>query len=246
MLPEITILGLDLQLFGLMFGLGFVAAGLVLARRLRELGKPVDWAQEIAFAGLIGGLIGAKVWYAVDQNDFGSLFSGVGLTWYGGALGGAATVVAWAKWRRYPGAALIDLCAPALMLGYAIGRVGCQLSGDGDYGPPSDLPWAMAYPEGTVPTTEEVHPTPIYETLATGMAAYWLWAWRDRLPAGGVFALYLLLAGLERLLAEFVRRNSDVALGLTLAQLISVVMMVAGAVWLARLRGRPAAAQPAT
>ena len=241
MLPEISILGLDLQLFGLMFGLAFVAAGLVLARRLRELDRPADWAQEIAFAGLIGGLIGAKVWYAVDQNDFGSLFSGTGLTWYGGALGGAAAVIGWARWRDFYGVQLLDLCAPALMLGYAIGRVGCQLSGDGDYGIASDLPWAMAYPEGTVSTTEEVHPTPIYETLATGGAALWLWRWRDRMPPGGLFALYLLLAGLERLLVEFIRRNDDVALGLTLAQLVSVAMVIWGAAWLLRLRGRPVA-----
>jgi phosphatidylglycerol:prolipoprotein diacylglycerol transferase len=239
-LPEISVFGLDLQLFGLMFGLGFVAAGLVLARRLRELGKPTDWAQEIAFAGLIGGLIGAKVWYAVDKNDFGSLFSGTGLTWYGGALGGAASVIAWSRSRGFTGVQLLDLTAPALMLGYAIGRVGCQLSGDGDYGIASDLPWAMAYPDATVPTTEEVHPTPIYETLATGAAAYWLWRWRDRMPPGGVFALYLLLAGLERFLVEFLRRNTDAALGLTLAQLVSVPMIVIGAAWLVRLRAQPA------
>ena len=241
MLPEISILGLDLQLFGLMFGLAFVAAGLVLARRLRELDRPAEWAQEIAFSGLVGGLIGAKLWYAIDNGDAGSLLSGVGLTWYGGAIGGALAVFAWAHRRDFLGLALLDLAAPALMLGYAIGRIGCQLSGDGDYGIASDLPWAMAYPEGTVATTEEVHPTPIYETLATGLCAHWLWRWRNRLPAGGLFALYLLLAGTERLLVEFIRRNDDVALGLTLAQLVSVVMAVAGAVWLVRLRGRSAA-----
>jgi phosphatidylglycerol---prolipoprotein diacylglyceryl transferase len=240
--PEIPIFGLDLQTFGLMFGLAFIAAGALVARRLRELGRNPDWASEMAFAALAGGLVGAKLWYAVDENDFGSLLSGTGLTWYGGAIGGALAVFAWARWRGILGLQLLDVAAPALMLGYAIGRVGCQLSGDGDYGVASDLPWAMAYPDGVVPTTEEVHPTPIYETLATGLAAYWLWRWRDRLPAGGLFALYLVLAGLERFLVEFIRRNDPSLLGLTTAQLVSVAMVVAGAVWLARLRGRPAAA----
>src|SRR5918993_280437 len=100
-------------------------------------------------------------------------------------------VLLWARWRGFLGLRLLDLCAPGLALGYAIGRVGCQLSGDGDYGVESDLPWAMAYPEGTVPTTDEVHPTPVYETLVMGAVAWFLWRRRDVTPAGGVFALYL-------------------------------------------------------
>ena len=138
----------------------------------------------------------------------------------------------WAWYRGYLGTALLDLCAPALALGYAVGRIGCQLSGDGDYGKPWDGPWAMAYPDGTVPTTEEVHPTPVYETLAMAGVAYVLWRLRNRLTGGLLFALYLVLAGTERLLVEFIRRNEDVALGLTQAQLISVGMILAGGIWL--------------
>jgi phosphatidylglycerol:prolipoprotein diacylglycerol transferase len=236
--PEVSIFGLDLQLFGLMFGLGFIAAGAVLSRRLSELGKPPEWASEMAFAALIGGLVGAKLWYAADENDPGSLLSGSGLTWYGGAIGGAAAVCAWAAWRRFLGLALFDLAAPALMLGYAIGRIGCQLSGDGDYGTESDLPWAMAFPNGTEPTDAEVHPAPIYETLGTGLAAYVLWALRDRLPKGGLFALYLVLAGAERFLVEFIRLNEPSFIGLTTAQVVSAVMIASGAAWLAVVLGR--------
>jgi phosphatidylglycerol:prolipoprotein diacylglycerol transferase len=90
----------------------------------------------------------------------------------------------------------------------------------------------MAYPEGTEPIEETVHPTPIYETLAMGLIAYLLWRLRDRFQAGVLFAIYLVLAGLERLLVEFVRRNEDVVLGLTQAQLLSVAMIVVGTVWL--------------
>jgi phosphatidylglycerol:prolipoprotein diacylglycerol transferase len=131
---------------------------------------------------------------------------------------------------------LLDVCTPPLAIGYAIGRIGCQLSGDGDYGIASSLPWAMAYPKGTVPTDVKVHPTPIYETLAMGTAAVVLWHFRDRFRPGILFAIYLVVAGAERLLVEFIRRNHEAALGLTLPQLISVGMMIAGGAWILRAR----------
>ena len=251
MQPEIELGPITLQTFGLCFALAFVAAGWLLWKRLGELGKPVDWAYEMGFAALLGGLIGSRLDFIlqnydeVSDNLLGNIFSGSGLVWFGGLVGGAIGVFIWAWYRGYLGTALLDLCAPALALGYAVGRVGCQLSGDGDYGKPWDGPWAMSYPDGTVPTTEEVHPTPVYETLAMAGVAYVLWRLRDRLTGGLLFALYLVLAGAERLLVEFIRRNEDVALGLTQAQLISVGMILAGGIWLllARRGGpRPAPA----
>src|SRR5205807_7786916 len=153
------------------------------------------------------------------------------LEWYGGALGGAIAVIAWMRWRRALELRMIDMSAIALSLGYAIGRIGCQVSGDGDYGIRSHLPWAMGYPHGTVPTPPgvRVQPTPIYETLAMGLVAWVLWRLRDRLRPGGVFALYLVLSGLERLLVEFIRRNKEVLAGLTAPQLESVGLVVVGA-----------------
>ena len=247
MQPEIHIGPLTLQTFGICFGVAFLVCGAVLARRLREIGRPRDWAYEIVFSALVGGLVGARLDYIAQNYDkvshdlLGNLFSGSGLVWLGGLLGGAAGVCIWAWRRGFLGLALLDLCAVPLAIGYAIGRVGCQLSGDGDYGIKSSLPWAMSYPKGTVPTTDKVHPTPVYETLAMGLAALLLWRLRDRFRPGLLFALYLVIAGVERLLVEFIRRNDDLVLGLTLPQLISVGMMVVGGVWLARLR---AAAPP--
>jgi phosphatidylglycerol---prolipoprotein diacylglyceryl transferase len=241
-LPEIELGPVTLQTFGLCFALAFIGAGALVWKRLEELGKPPDWAYEMGFAALIGGLVGSRLDFIlqnydeVDDDLLGNIFSGSGLVWFGGLVGGAIGVLLWAWWRGYLGVALLDLCAPALALGYAIGRIGCQLSGDGDYGQPWDGPWAMAYPDGTVPTEEEVHPTPVYETLAMGLVAFVLWRLRDRLTGGRLFALYLVLAGLERLLVEFIRRNEDVALGLTQAQLISIAMILAGAIWLAAKR----------
>jgi phosphatidylglycerol:prolipoprotein diacylglycerol transferase len=249
--PEIEIGPLTLQTFGICFALAFLAAGALVGLRLKELGKPVDWAYEIGFSALAGGFIGARVnfmienWDEVSDDILGNVFSGSGLTWYGGAIGGALAVFAWAWYRGFLGTALLDLCAPALALGYAIGRIGCQLSGDGDYGKEWDGPWAMAYPDGTEPTTAEVHPTPVYETLTMALVAWVLWRLRNRLTGGLLFALYLVLSGLERFLVEFIRRNDDVALGLTEAQLISVVMVLAGAIWLAVGLRRPASPAPA-
>jgi phosphatidylglycerol:prolipoprotein diacylglycerol transferase len=132
---------------------------------------------------------------------------------------------------------MFDMCAVALALGYAIGRIGCQVSGDGDYGIRSNLPWAMGYPHGTVPTAPgvKVQPTPIYETVTMAMLAYALWRLRDRVRPGVLFAIYLAGSGLERLLVEFIRRNKEVAAGLTAPQLESIVLIVAGAAWLALL-----------
>jgi phosphatidylglycerol---prolipoprotein diacylglyceryl transferase len=243
--PEIHVGPLDLQTFGICFALAFLASGALLARRFQELGRLPDWAYEAVFAALIGGLVGSRVDYLIQNYDavsddlFGNIFSGTGLVWYGGLIGGAAGVLLWAWRRGYLGLELLDAMAPALALGYAIGRVGCQLSGDGDYGTGSDLPWAMSYPDGTAPTTEEVHPTPVYETLAMGLVALALWRLRDRFRPGALFALYLVLAGLERLLVEFIRRNDEVVAGLTLAQLVSLAMIAAGAAWIARLRRSP-------
>ena len=238
MQPTIDLGPIDLQTFGICFAAAFLGAGAILGRRLKELGHPTDWAYEAIFAALIGGLIGSRLdfllqnWDQVSDDILGSIFSGAGLVWFGGLIGGAAGVLLWARHRGFLGPALLDACAPGLALGYAIGRVGCQLSGDGDYGEPSDLPWAMSYPDGTVPTTEEVHPTPVYETLTMGLVAVVLWRLRNRLAPGGLFALYLVLAGSERFLVELVRRNDSVVAGLTLPQLISLVMVAAGSAWL--------------
>jgi phosphatidylglycerol:prolipoprotein diacylglycerol transferase len=234
-LPEIDILGLSVKTFGLFFALNFAAWGLVAAKRLKELGKPVDWAYEMVVAALLGGLIGAKLWWAVEEGELSlsGLFSGSGLTWYGGLLGGALAIYAWAKYRRFWTPQLLDFCGIGLALGYAVGRIGCQVSGDGDYGVASDLPWAMAFPEGVVPTDEVVHPAPIYESLAMGTVALVLWHLRDRFRPGTIFGLYLVLAAVERFLVEFIRRNDDTALGLTSAQLFSLALLALGAVALA-------------
>jgi phosphatidylglycerol---prolipoprotein diacylglyceryl transferase len=243
MKPEIEIIGISIKTFGVMFALAFLACGGVVARRLRELGKPVDWAYEIVFAALLGGVVGARAYYVIQNYSevkhdlIGSIFSGSGLVWYGGAIGGAIAVLVWMRWRRAFELRMFDMCATALALGYAIGRIGCQVSGDGDYGIRSSLPWAMGYPHGTLPTPPgvRVQPTPIYETVTMCLLAYLLWRLRDRVRPGVVFALYLVGSGLERFLVEFIRRNKEVLIGLTGPQLESVLLFAIGLAWLAMM-----------
>lgn len=243
MLQEIDLFGLPIKTFGLFFALNFAVWGLLVARRLKELGKPVDWAFEMVIAALVGGLVGARGYWLIQQGEaptLGDVFGGAGLTWYGGLIGGSIAVVLWAKWRGFLSVGLFDLAAPGLALGYAVGRIGCQVSGDGDYGKVWDGPWAMGYPDGVVPTAPGVlvHPTPIYESLAMAALALLLWSLRDRVRPGVLFAGYLIGAGIERLLVEFLRRNDEVWLGLTAAQLESVVLLVAGVVWLVLIKRR--------
>jgi phosphatidylglycerol---prolipoprotein diacylglyceryl transferase len=242
MQPEIHLGPLTIQTFGICFAVGFLVAAAIIARRLRELGEPSEWAWELTFSVMIGGLVGSRLdfmienWSDVKHDLLGHLFSGSGLIWYGGVIGGALGAVVWARRRNWLHWGLADLACIPLAMGYAIGRVGCQLSGDGDYGIHSTLPWAMAYPHGTVPTAVKVHPTPIYETLSMGIVALVLWQYRDRLTGGRLFALYLVLAGIERFLVEFIRRNDDVVLGLTLPQLLSIGMVIFGVLLATRVR----------
>lgn len=236
MLPHIDVLGIELQTFGIFFALNFLAWGAVAGRRLKELGRPPEWAYEMVLVAVVGGLVGAKLYYVIQHGSefsFSGLVSGSGLVWYGGLIGGVVLMLVWAQWRGFRNLHLCDIAGICIPLGYAVGRIGCQVSGDGDYGTASDLPWAMAYPDGVVPTDTEVHPAPMYETFTMGLVALVLWHLRDRVRPGIIFALYLVLAGAERFLVEFIRRNTEAFAGLTAAQLWSLGMIVGGLVWIA-------------
>jgi phosphatidylglycerol:prolipoprotein diacylglycerol transferase len=149
-----------------------------------------------------------------------------------------------ARHYKMPVLQMFDLASPAAALGYGVGRLGCLTSGDGDYGIPTSLPWGMSFPNGIVPTTERVHPTPIYEFLGSIVIFWILWrlgAPREPQPArrgkesrstgrgvGIVFAWYLILTGCGRFAVEFIRINPRVLFGLTNAQVMSLVCIIAG------------------
>ena len=229
--------GYRLPTFGPMVVLGFLAAHFFIKKELQRKGADPELASSIITAAILGGLGGAKLYFVLFElpaqaswrEFFGADFSGSGLTWYGGFVV-AATAIVWVIRRHGMSlGATADASGIGLAIGYAIGRIGCQLAGDGDYGVPTDLPWGMAYPDGVVPTLAKVHPAPVYETLM-GLAIFGvLWSARKRITIPGLsFYLYLIMTGMARLSVEFVRLNPRVLWGLTSAQLISVVLMVVG------------------
>ena len=241
--------------FGLMMMLAFIMSGWAIQLELRRRGLDEEYAADIVIAAVLGGLAGAKIWYWILTG--GSLFSRGGFVWYGGFLGGVAGVIFNTWRRRVPIAFTADLVAPALTLGYAIGRVGCFVVGD-DYGRPSSLPWAVRFPEGLPATTVNnlqafhvafpagtnpadvvaVHPTQVYETTLMLLATAWLWKHRDhRHATGWLFACYLVIAGVERFAIEFLRAKDDRFLnGFTVAQATSVGLIAIGVYLLVKLK----------
>ena len=238
--------------FGLMLATAFITVVFVLQYELKRRGFVPELASAIIMAAGIGGIIGAKVYSALLSGSFNirELFSTSGLVWYGGLIGGCIAVTIVILRSPNPYLPTIDIIGPTLLLGYGIGRIGCLLAGDGDYGPPSDLPWAMAFPNGTVPTDVPVHPTPIYESLMSFAFFGLLWSQRRRFEGvpGTTFGLSLILLGIERFIAEFWRITPRVLGWMTAAQIFSIVAFVVGIVLILWLRSRPraVAAAPAT
>jgi phosphatidylglycerol---prolipoprotein diacylglyceryl transferase len=235
--------GIPIEAFWATVFLGFAASLLVARAELIRLGHDSGAAYDLILWAYVGGFIGARLllvvtaWDDFQRDPFEHLFSGSGWVWQGGIIGGAVAVLWKARRLGLPFGEVADFAGLALAIGQAIGRLGCQLSGDGDYGVPTDLPWGMSYPNGVVPTTDRVHPTPIYEMVGCLLIFAWLWRRRARphVP-GSLFGEYLIATGALRFAVEFVRRNPSVAFGLTIAQWLSLASIALGA---GLLRRRP-------
>jgi phosphatidylglycerol---prolipoprotein diacylglyceryl transferase len=250
----------EITTFGLMMFIAFIAAGWVLTRQFRRYDLSDDLASSMVMWAAIGGIVGAKVYYAILFHDWHLLFDRAGLVWYGGLIGGFAACSWLIVHRRVDYLTVADATAPALAIGYAFGRIGCFLVGD-DYGRPTDSWVGVAFPKGSPPTTAEalrefgvrvdpsippyqvlkVHPTQIYESLsAFAMFAILMWYTRREHRKGRAFALFLVLMGIERFLVEIVRAKDDRFLGpFTIAQLISVILVIVGIVLWSYPRRRP-------
>ncbi len=276
MYPELIKIGpITIHSFGLMAMLGFLITTLVLRKEFARKKIDPDMANSIAVAAVLGGFIGARLYFIIEhwqeflRDPFSMIFSGAGLVWYGGLIGGVIAVVWTLKRLRIPIMSGGDSIAPLILLGYGIGRLGCQLAGDGDYGPPTDLPWAMHYTNGVVPTLNNpklqalyakmypgqpipadiaVHPTPLYDFLLSMLLFFMLWKLRGKLMrTGQLFGLSMIALGFERFVTEFFRMTPKIpGLGITHAQTISILMAIAGGyIWyLAKQRDFPEA--PAT
>jgi len=230
---------LPIHSFGLFMVFCFLTAWRRLQLSLDDAGENPALAESMITWAAVGGIVGARLFYLLTypnllfSEPLKTIFGGAGFVFYGGFIGGAFAV--WILLRREDKSFLkmADLTGPALAVGYAVGRIGCQLSGDGDYGMQSDLPWAMGYPLGVVPTYGEElhHPAPVYESLmAFGTSILLVFSYRKGWfpKTGQLFGVYLFLSGLARFLVEFVRIEPIAALALTQAQLIGIGLVLIG------------------
>ncbi len=249
---------LTITSFGVFLALAFLAGYQVIRVRLRELGESPDLASDILLASLVGGMLGAKIYYLfltwerTVADPANALFSRSGLVWYGGLIG-ATLAVAWVvRWRGQSFLHIADVGAPGLALAHAIGRIGCFLVGD-DYGRPTDSWVGVAFPNGYPPTTAAnlrkdfgvdvpegvpdtevlaVHPTQLYESALLFAVFLILWKLRNKPRAAGwLFGVWMILASAERLFVEFWRAKDDRFLGpFTMAQAISLLILGVGLV----------------
>lgn len=258
MYPEIVSIGpFTVHSYGLMLGISFIVASWMLSKEFERRGVDSALATEVTLLAIVFGVLGSKLFHlfanpAEFRNDpVGALFSPGGLTFHGGLLLAMLAIFIRLRQKKIPFLFVADSVAPALALAYGIGRIGCHLAGDGDYGLPTDLPWgtnyengivkpslmflgsevAKAYPGGLVPDNTPLHPTPIYEFLMMVVLTGILYKLRTKdWPVGKLFSIYLIGAGLERFLIEFIRLNPRLFLGLSEAQLVALGLFFAG-VW---------------
>jgi len=245
--------------------LAFAAAYFALEAEAKRRKLAIDVYSVVAFVAL-AGILGAKIWHVIDTpadrltgDTLRSLSALVnwfrgGFAWFGGFVAGIATLLFLARRYRVGMLTMLDISSSAAAVGYAVGRIGCLISGDGDYGRPTHLPWGMAFPDGLVPTTQtcpqwgapadcRVHPTPIYEFLASVLIYAYIWRRGTRsiqhpLAPGVITGEFLILFGLERFLVEFIRINPAVLWGMSNAQVAALLTIAAGIILLMIARRR--------
>ncbi|HEX2723679.1 MAG TPA: prolipoprotein diacylglyceryl transferase [Gemmatimonadaceae bacterium] len=241
--------------FGFAMLMSFVIAQIILQREMQRKGQDPSHAGDMIFAAVVGGLLGAKLYYAILIGDIGSLMSRAGFVFWGGLIGGIVAVTAVVMKKRLGVARLSDPVALALPAAYAVGRTGCWAVGD-DYGRPFNGPWATTFPQGAPPSTVAnmsnmfgvnfpagtppaqvvaVHPTQLYEVLMGTVMFFVLLRFRDhRHGEGWLFGLYCVLAGIERFVVEFFRAKDDrfFAGGITTAQIIAMGFALFGVIWM--------------
>jgi phosphatidylglycerol---prolipoprotein diacylglyceryl transferase len=257
MIPVLFKLGpITVYSYGMMMALGFLAADFVISSECKRRGLNTDFASSMVVWAAIAGIACSRLYSVIDNfpayahDPWSIIFSGSGFVWYGGLIGGLLSSYFVARYYKIDFWVAADMAGPALVIGQALGRVGCLLSGDGDWGLPTTLPWGMQFPNAIVGwngntvlkldaqnhlvsgfySGVHVHPTPIYETILYTLIFIFLWSRRkeNKIP-GHIFDLYLMLAGAARFMVEFLRVNPRVFMGLSEAQLIAIVMMILGA-----------------
>ena len=217
--------------FGVAVAIGALVGLWIFQRELRRSGLPAE-SLDAAIAGIIGGLAGAKLLWVLErlgeEHVLDLLLSRGGMSWFGGFTGGVLAGLLVMRRKRLPKIAVLAAATPALAFGHLIGRIGCFLVGD-DYGTPSDLPWAVAFPQGLPPTTVPVHPTQLYEAVGLGILGWVLLRWRRHgVNDSIVLGRYLVAAGALRSVIEFIRVNTSVLAGLSVAHVVSFAVIAVG------------------
>ncbi len=244
MLPVLVKIGpLTVYSFGVMMAIGFYVGAWCAAREYARTGGDAEAMWNLLVWVFVAGLAGARLWSLINEGSaffedpLGELFSGSGFVWYGGVFGALAAIAVLHRRYRMRLSAVLDAVAPGAAIGQAIGRIGCHVAGDGDWGKVTHLPWGVAYRRAIVgwphPPGVRVHPTPLYEAAAYTLVFVWLW--RRRLsdpPPGTQVAYYLIATSAARFAIEFVRINPKVALGLTAAQWTALVLAAGAVTWL--------------
>ncbi len=237
---------IEVSSFSVMVLISFLVAYILSGYEFKRVGLDDTLLDMLLVASVIGGLGGAKLLFLYQQATLSDLiahpirYAASGFTFLGGLIGATILVFLVTQYRRVSFLNTTDIICPALILGYAIGRIGCLLVGD-DYGAPSDLPWAMAFPNGAPPTFVTVHPTQIYDTLCMLIAFAFLWKIRknNRFP-GWITAITFIILGGQRFLMEFLRNTTPSFIpGISQAQVISTTLVIIGIIMLYKLPGQP-------
>ena len=249
--------------FGVMMVMAFLIGNYLLKKDISDSGFDPMIGEDITFRSAIGGIMGAKIYYLIENiptgiatqniNGLIDVFRGVftlnltligtgiqnfgsGLVFLGGLIGGTIAVTLYIKKRELNWLQVTDWIAPYLVLGHAIGRIGCFLVGD-CYGVPSNLPWACVFPKGLPPTDIPVHPTQIYEMSAYFLIFFYLRFMKNKkYYHGEIFFEYLFLAGIARFIVEFIRTNPKYIIGLSGAQYISLIMIIVSTYFMWKMR----------
>lgn len=226
-----TIGDFEVTSFGVLVAIGALVGLWIFHRELRRSDLPAE-ALDAAIAGIVGGLAGAKLLWVFEhlgeERVVDLLVSRGGMSWFGGFAGGVLAGLIVMQRKRLPKIPVLAAATPALAFGHLIGRIGCFLVGD-DYGRPSDLPWAVAFPQGLPPTTVPVHPTQLYEAIGLGILGWVLLRWRRHgVEDSVVLGRYLVASGALRFGIEFIRVNTRVLWGLSVAHLVSFAVIVVG------------------
>jgi phosphatidylglycerol---prolipoprotein diacylglyceryl transferase len=241
--------GFPISTFGVMMAVGFLVSAWIVSRRLGEYGLDPEFSSTILIYAMVGGVLGSKLYFAIDESlrqgqpFLALLLSRAGITWYGGLIGGTGLVILATRIHHIPTRVVASCVANAAPFGQACGRIGCFLVGD-DYGHPTQLPWAVAFPKGAPPTIDpvtgrvfSVHPTQLYEVAWLLLIGALLW--RRRRSSPFLFGEYLIAAAIGRFAIEFVRVNEPLALGLTQPQWIAIGLAAIGSCGWFYFRGRP-------